>query len=487
MKEYLTIDRVNELLCKRATVLFLLASFLALEIYRGFILQSLWLDETISAWITDGTALETWKRALEYQGQSPFYYEILWAWRQLFGASELALRVPSIFAVVASCVIFSEMLRRVSPVGATVGAVLFITADPIQRAMCARPYALALLFVVGASYELERFLRDGNNRLSAYFCSLVLAFYSHYLALSVLLVHVPLALIRANRVQQGRYLVGLGGALIATLGGVSQLLSLGERSATLAFAPVPDVRALLSNVFPTDLATYFLVGMGLATVLFLGRGLSLTGGSDLRRRVSAYLLWGSSGPLAFWIWSVVSARSLFVPRYFTWHFPGLIGAVALAVGALRPSRAAATAGFVVIALVLFRESQRLWVIEDWKGAAALVQERVKNDAAQVFFYAGLAEVDANPEWASDRSRGQYLTAPFRHYAPAIETIPVASVDAPLKSSETGKFIVYLNRRSKIGDKESPMTAEMIGGAARQAGIRLTELPVKGSVHVAQIE
>jgi hypothetical protein len=57
---------------------------------------SFWLDETITAWIVNGSLAGAWRRAIDFQGQSPFYFSLEWLMRNLFGSNEISLRFLSL-------------------------------------------------------------------------------------------------------------------------------------------------------------------------------------------------------------------------------------------------------------------------------------------------------------------------------------------------------------------------------------------------------
>lgn len=61
---------------------------------------SFWLDETITSWLTGREFKSLIHDAARLQAQSPLGFVLFWAWAQLFGNSEIALRSLSIIASV---------------------------------------------------------------------------------------------------------------------------------------------------------------------------------------------------------------------------------------------------------------------------------------------------------------------------------------------------------------------------------------------------
>jgi mannosyltransferase len=84
------------------------------------LMSSLWIDEFGTFWVTEDRLSTTVARALQFQGQSPFYYLIVWIPLHLFGESELALRLPSLIFGCAFILVLFLTARRWSSGGARV-------------------------------------------------------------------------------------------------------------------------------------------------------------------------------------------------------------------------------------------------------------------------------------------------------------------------------------------------------------------------------
>ena len=57
--------------------------------------RSLWLDEFGTLWVVEANFASLIDRVFSFQGQTPFYYTCVWLAIQLFGESEVVLRLPS--------------------------------------------------------------------------------------------------------------------------------------------------------------------------------------------------------------------------------------------------------------------------------------------------------------------------------------------------------------------------------------------------------
>ena len=109
--------------------------------------ESFWVDELHTAWtIWDGLEQVAGRAAMGHQ--TPFYFWILWGWRQVFGDSEIVLRLSSVFAVaLASGVLVTGLARVTNAVSAGVaaGMVLAVDVNSLFFGTELRPYAFVLL------------------------------------------------------------------------------------------------------------------------------------------------------------------------------------------------------------------------------------------------------------------------------------------------------------------------------------------------------
>lgn len=77
------------------------SGFVLVATWSTELVSSLWLDELGTYWVISDSFSETWKRAWEFQGQSPLTYEFMWVWKQIVGdQSDAALRLlPVLFGL----------------------------------------------------------------------------------------------------------------------------------------------------------------------------------------------------------------------------------------------------------------------------------------------------------------------------------------------------------------------------------------------------
>lgn len=154
--------------------------------------QSLWLDETISAIaVQDNSFLDLITKFAPGDVHPPLYYLILKLWTNIFGYSEVALRLPSvIFGVLTVFVVYKIGGKIFNPrVGAL--AAIFIAVNPlaVYYSQEARMYSLTTFAVATAVYF---FL---TKKLFWYLFFLLVAIYSDYVPLLLLPVFLPSSLL----------------------------------------------------------------------------------------------------------------------------------------------------------------------------------------------------------------------------------------------------------------------------------------------------
>lgn len=147
-------------------------------------------------------------------GNSPTYYAVLWAWTQVFGLSDFAIRLPSVlFSTLIVLLLWAFVRRhiRLATPGQTQTLALLAAGlgaiEPffIAHSQVARNYSLTFLLTLAATYGflsiLER-TRQGASPtylIAGYGGLFVLSVLSHYLAVTVFLCHALYALLVLRR------------------------------------------------------------------------------------------------------------------------------------------------------------------------------------------------------------------------------------------------------------------------------------------------
>jgi len=391
--------------------------FLELLVLRAPLHDSLWLDETLSVWVGSAPFREVVNRAFSYQGQSALYFLILGEVAH-FSSDEFILRLPSLVALLASAVVFFRIMRRwFVPEVCILGTALFLSIDHVMVAgLSARPYAFALLTALGATLVLLRWAEFGGccGRLSIWMSLMVATFYFHYLFSAIAAVHLAFVSFRWARLtnkQRWSFVIAVVGGLIAAVPGLSQLASMSHRTELWDFLGRPSWQQLRHTLLP--LGSIIFVGIALVFTRVLGPYTWKAGwwrGSPAN--VVPLLIWWLGAPVFFFIHGQLSEHSLYLDRWFLWVAPASCIVVCLLVAGIVERRSRFIVICVAIAFMIFREADRTWQVEDWRGAALVAREEVAR--GPVLLYSGLIELET-PSWIEDTTKAPYLGGPFTVY------------------------------------------------------------------------
>lgn len=150
--------------------------------------QSLWLDEGIEWWGVTSFGLK--KLLTGYMVgdfNPPGHHLLLWFWVRVFGDSEIALRMPSVFFGIGTVVLaylIAMGLRKKKDEDFPAFAALLCAANGllIYYSQEARMYAMATFFVTASVWAFLKLQEKYSPKLFVVFCLLfAAALYSHYL------------------------------------------------------------------------------------------------------------------------------------------------------------------------------------------------------------------------------------------------------------------------------------------------------------------
>jgi mannosyltransferase len=170
-------------------------------------LQSFWYDEAFTPVHVLHRSLSATLRAMVHTENSPpLWYLIAWADARVLGTGEVALRLPSALAGVATVPVAWAIGRELAGRRAAIVAAALVAANPlfVWYSQEARAYAL---FVLTAAVAMLCFLRAEREptpaRMAAFALSGSLALLSHYFAV-FLLIPMAVWLARPDRTPAAR-------------------------------------------------------------------------------------------------------------------------------------------------------------------------------------------------------------------------------------------------------------------------------------------
>jgi hypothetical protein len=232
----------------------------------------LWEDEAGSFWQISAGFSAIWSRQFESLSFSAYSY-ILWLSTKIIGSSELALRVPSILAMLAAVYLLYlaafELFNRES---AIIAAIIFCLHPIVVFASIdIRPYAFGALATNAAILILLRLRRSSSNWLAILFgFAAACIVWFHYLFIVILpaLVLCFFAIKVPERKSQWRQF-GLAGTafLFGFLPVIPGLLYLFRTSNTHVYELAPNLQDVLRILAPGRLLPIFLVVIPIALVI----------------------------------------------------------------------------------------------------------------------------------------------------------------------------------------------------------------------------
>lgn len=145
--------------------------------------QSLWLDESISAAaVKTNSFIGLITQFSPGDVHPPLYYLLLKIWTDIFGYSEVSLRLPSVIAGVVTVYFVFKIGERLFDRHTGLAAALFMAINPlaIYYSQEARMYSLETLAVVVAIYTLI------TKRWVSFVLALIVSVFADYVSLFIL-------------------------------------------------------------------------------------------------------------------------------------------------------------------------------------------------------------------------------------------------------------------------------------------------------------
>ncbi|HEX3299729.1 MAG TPA: glycosyltransferase family 39 protein [Actinomycetota bacterium] len=393
--------------------------------------SSLWLDELVTWWVIKDSLGDTVHRAVAFQGQTVVFYVLEWLVRHI-GSQEWVLRAPSLIEVIAAAFIFYRLAERVlDKEFARISVLLFVLWPSVSfESSDARPYALALLLLLGAVLMLIRWLDEPTLVRGAAF--VVLAALAGYAHLLFVLAIPPMVVYAAYRYRERSTEVGFRGLVgafalvgVLSLGLMAEVIALFERRGVLSLFDIVSFDTIARYSIPTAIFVAILVGSIIA-LFTVGWRFAMPA---FEHSTAILLGWWLLFPTAVLIVvDLTTSIHLFEARYTLMAAPAAILLSAAIVRSIEPRMArsilvACVGVFSVVASVHLTK-----VGEDWRWGAAEVNAR-GTDHSVIFLQAGLIESE-QLDWFSDPERVSYLEAPASYYHFNGPILPVPFLSTP---------------------------------------------------------
>jgi mannosyltransferase len=314
---------------------------------------ALWADELATA----GAARLPWPALMDLLHEVDAvigpYYVLMHLWTAAAGESAIALRLPSVAAIVAATVGVTAIGRRIGGPGAGTGAGLFFAILPVtsRYAQEARPYAMVMAAAALATVLCLRLMdRPSPVRTAAYAAGVALAGLLHPLSGALMVAgHAAAAGGRGRGPGRGgrsAWAVGAGAGLVP----VAALMVAGAGQAAqvswillVTWGTVPDIP-------PAVFGDAAVGGIALALALAGGRpARRVTGGQrPAGRRFAMTCLYASAFLPVVLLFVAGSLYPLWVARYLLVIVPPVAVLAGSAMAALGRTRCVALVAVVVM-------------------------------------------------------------------------------------------------------------------------------------------
>ena len=398
--------------------------------------NSLWLDETITAWVVKDGLRELVARSTEYQGQSPFYFLGPWLITKALGFHEWTLRLPSLLSNLVTVAALYQLFRELAgrAVGSYGAAMFAIIASCSPQLQSARPYALAVCCFSLSLLFLARWAITARWSLMLYFAlSTSAVLYTHYLfALGFPLFLVVIvylgkrSLIRRRHVLAAAILCG-----ILALPAGWQLRLLASKASLYSFSGFPTFSSW-THTISLDWSTISLLPL-VTAVWLTTRELRARNTRDYESTLLLALCLWVYPSIALAAASFMTGTPVFVQRYGLYCVVGesFVQGIALClIGSEQLRRIVFVAASTIAILGSPAEE---FFGEDWRGA---LRDIPKNPSEPSVALLGTGMIETkDPRWILDPLKRDYLLAPRRVYPVAIDTslIPLALMRLPAES------------------------------------------------------
>jgi mannosyltransferase len=379
----------------------------------------LWLDETLAYWQVSGGFAKVWTRS-QLMPSSVGYLYILWLAKSVLGSSEMALKIPSLLAMLGAVYFLFLAARELfDQETAFIAAIFFcLEMNVTFAATDARPYGFALLATNLAIFAFVRWMAHREMRQAILFGAAAASIlYFHYLFSAILPAFAIYYLAARGRSlkQDARQLA----AVVASFAVI--VLPLTIRVANLYQTRVTHVVQEMLHPALTALNTLapLQVLIGFVLVAFLAglvRKIKLPARDSFPAILLPPLLALVPAGVLFAV-SAITPAHLVIPRYLTVVAPGSALTWAILTGFIDSPILRKLFCVGLVAVTIFEtfsspDSRRHEL--SFKSSHAFVNANVAGDNATVLVFSAFIESDYQP-LPTDRTAENALLSQIDYY------------------------------------------------------------------------
>jgi dolichyl-phosphate-mannose-protein mannosyltransferase len=423
-----------------------LAVVVAVSLWFLAIRAPLWLDETHSFFVIKAGFAEIMPRMGWHV--YPVYPYILWLCSKIMGTDEIALRIPSILAMLGAVYLLYRAARELfdRDVAIIVAVVFCLHPIVIFASIDVRPYAFAALAINASIFALVRLRRNDSNWLAA-LLGFAAACIGHFLFLFTVILPAFAVCFLAVKAGDRKAAWRQGGVALAVFALVfwpviSVLRLMFQTRGTHVFDDAPKLSALGLTLAPGWLPCIVAIAIFVAWA---------TRKLDLRNGVEGWsiLFCASLALIPILILYGVSAETsihVFVFRYRLVAIPGIALCWGLIVSRIDSST---LRSLLCVALVA---SVACWYFTSplsrqhgytWKYALEFVEKNASADNAPVLVCSDFREADSVPMPVGEAVKDSGLFAPLTYYK---LSVPVVGLPRALNEEAMGIVSNFLQER-----------------------------------------
>jgi len=413
-------------------VMYALALAASISVWFIAVRSPLWTDELGSYWQISAGFSAIWPRQF-WTISSPEYAYFLWAWAKLFGTSEIALRIPSILAMLGAVYLLYLVARELFDRDCAMLAVIVFCLHPVVvfASIDVRPYAFAALVTNAAILILVRLRRNSSNWLAFLFgLSAACIVWFHFLfivILPALLLCFFAFKISDRKALWRQFSIAFAVFAFAILPVIPGMIYLFRTSQIHVCAPPPSLAALLLTLAPVWLLPSLCVAGFVAFLVF-----ALTPRKrDSQNHVEGWriLLCASLALIPVLILYGVSAGTsvrIYAARHELIAVPGIALCWAWVVSRFhfRVIRLLFCVMFVTGTAFQVASSPNATLHDyPWKNALEYVEKNASADNAPVLFCSPFIEADYVP-MPLNSAKDSKLFAPLSYYKLSVPVVPL---------------------------------------------------------------
>jgi mannosyltransferase len=454
------------------SVVYALAGLVALSLWFLAIRAPLWLDETHSFFVIKAGFAEIMPR----QGLHvhPVYPYLLWLWSKAMGTGEVALRIPSILAMLGAAYLLYRAAQELfgREVAVIVAIIFCIHPIIIFESIDVRPYGFAALAINASILALVSLRHSDSNWLAALF-GFAAACIGHFLFLFTVILPALAVSFIAVKAGDRKTAWRQGGVAVAAFALVfwpviSVLRFMFQTRGTHVFDDAPKLSALGWTLAPGWLPGIVAVAI---LVAWATRRLDLRSGVEGWRILFCASL-ALIPILILYGVSVETSIHVFVFRYRLVAIPGIALCWGLIVSRIDSSALRSLLCVAVVASVAY------WYFTSplsrhhgytWKYALETAEKNASADNAPVLVCSDFPEADSLPMPVGEAVKDSGLFAPLTYYK---LSVPVVGLPRALNGEAMGIVSTFLEERRlrkqrflALGFKASYKTLEFIESSA----------------------